>query len=234
MRTHAQIHAAVIAASLAAVLACDAQAAVISTVTNVSLPGLSTSTIGPVGATPAPNNDNATVASPNAIPYTVFFNALGPLDVEFMTSASGGTTEYTFTQTFVNNTGQAWTGFTFELGYGFGQAFTASGGADGLDFDLPGADPAPFASLFTSLIHLDDRMEWSGGSVPSVGGLAFTFSIDVPDGLATFHPDSVNRFTLRQTPVVATPVPEPSSMLLLGWGMLALLPWRRRAAAEGR
>lgn len=231
MRIHHKVLAAATAASFAALFASGAPAATISSAATVALPGFSTGTIGPLGATPAPNNDNTVAASPNAIPYSVFFNTLGPLEVEFTTSNSGGTTEYTFTQNFVNNTGQAWTGFAFELGYGLHQAFTASSGADGLDFDTPGADPAPFASLFTTLVHLDDRIGWSGGSVPSIGSVVLTFSVDVPDNLAAFHPDQASRFTLRQTPLVATPVSAPPSLLLLGWGVLALMPWRRRAAA---
>jgi len=208
----------------------SAQAGVIASATTTVLPGSSTATIGPVGAPPAPNNDNATAASPNTVPYSVFFNgALGPLLVEFATNNSGGTTEYLFTQNFVNNTGQVWTGFVFELGYGLGAGFTPSGAADGLDFDWPNADPTPTASLFSLLSHQSDRIEWSGGSVPSVGVLTLTFAIDVPDSLAAFNPSQVNRFTLRQTPIVATQsVPEPSSLLLLGSGLLALVSWRRK------
>jgi hypothetical protein len=206
-----------------------AQAGVITSVTSTVLPGSSTSVIGPVGATPAPNNDNAIAASPNTVPYSVFFNgAPGPLQVEFATDNSGGTTEYRFTQTFVNNTGQVWTGFVFELGYGLGAAFTPSGAADGLDFDWPNADPSPTATLFSALSHQGDRIEWSGGTVPAVGVLTLTFAVDVSDGLAGFHPGQLNRFTLRQTPIVGTqPVPEPSSLLLLGVGMLALFSCRR-------
>lgn len=234
MRIPSKVHAAAVAASFAVLFTSGAPAATISSAGTVSLPGFSTGTIGPLGATPAPNNDNAAAASPNVVAYSVFFNTLGPLEVEFITSNSGGTTEYSFTQNFVNHTGQAWTGFAFELGYGLNQAFTVSSGADGLDFDTPGADPAPYASLFTTLVHLDDRIGWSGGNVPSIGSLALAFSIDVPDNLAVFHPDQLNRFTLRQTPIVATPVPEPSSLLLLGWGVLALAPWRRRAISGPR
>ena len=219
-----------VAALLASGLVGSAQAAVITSVTTTSLPGASTASIGPVGATPAPNNDNATAGSPNTVPYSVFFNgALGPLLVEFAANNSGGTTEYRFTQTFVNNTGLVWTGFVFELGYGLGAGFTPSGATDGLDFDWPDADPTPTASLFSVLAHQSDRIEWSGGNVPSVGVLTLTFAIDVPDNLAAFNPAQVNRFTIRQTPIVAThSVPEPSSLLLLGAGLLALVSWRRK------
>jgi hypothetical protein len=206
-----------------------AQAGVIASIATTALPGSSTSAIGPAVA-PLPNNDNVATASPNTVPYNVFFNgAPGPLDVEFATNNSSGTTEYRFTQTFTNNTGQVWTGFVFELGYGLSAGFTPSGATDGLDFDWPDADPTPTASLFSILSHQSDRIEWSGGNVPSVGVLTLAFAIDVPDGLVAFNPNQVNRFTLRQTPVVATQsVSEPPSLLLLSVGMLALLSWRRR------
>ena len=195
------------------------------------MPGSSTGAIGPAGATPSPNNDNAIAASPNTVLYSVVFNgALGPLQVEFATDASGGTTEYRFTQTFVNNTGQVWTGFVFELGYGLSDGFTLSGATDGLDFDWPDADPAPTASLFSMLSHQSDRIEWSGGGIPTAGVLTLTFAIDVPDNLFASNPGQVNRFTLRQTPIAPTqPVPEPSSLLLLATGLLGWVSWRRRA-----
>jgi hypothetical protein len=207
----------------------SAQAGVITSITTSLLPGSSTGTIGPIGATPAPNNDNTAAASPNTVPYNIFFNTLGPMQVEFATNGSGSTTEYRFTQTFINNTGQVWTGFAFELGFGLGAAFTPSGATDGLDFDWPDTDPAPTASLFATLSHQSDRIEWSGGSVPSIGVLTFTFAIDVPDDLAAFNPNQLNLFTLRQTPIVDTlVVPEPSSLLLLGTGILALFSQRRK------
>jgi hypothetical protein len=134
---------------LASGLIGSAQAGLIASVTTLSLPGSSTGTIGPVGVTVAPNNDNATASSPSTLPYNIFFNTLGPLLVEFATSNSGGTTEYTLTQTFNDNTGHAWSGFVFEL---------------------------------------------------------------------------------RQTPIASTQaMPQPSSLLLLGAGILALISWRRRA-----
>lgn len=207
-----------------------AHAGTITSIGTASLPGSSTGSIGPLGVAPAPNNDNASGASPNTVPYNIFHNTLGTLEVEFVTSESGGSTEYRFTQTFINNTGQVWTGFEFLLGYGVGAAFTPSGADDGLDFDTPDADPAPTASLFTVLQHDSDRIVWSGGSVPSIGVLTLSFALDVPDDLAGFNPDQLSRFTLRQVPIVAAQeAPEPSSLWLLGAGVLGLAAWRRRA-----
>lgn len=206
-----------------------ARAGTLASITASSLPGTSTGTIGPIGTPAAPNNDNAVAASPNTVRYSVFFNAPGPVQVEFATESSGGSTEYRFTQSFVNNTGQAWSGFVFELGYGLDAAFTPSVAADGLDFDTPDADPAPTASSFAAVAHHADRMAWSNGSVPSIGVLNLGFSIDVPDNLAAVHPAGVSRFTLRQTPVVAAPVPEPSTLLTGAGGLLALIAARRRA-----
>lgn len=211
-----------------AVAALSADAAIIQTLTTVSLPGGSTGTIGNLGANPAPNNDNAAAASANTIPYTVFHNALGTMEVEFVAANSGGTTEYQITQTFINNTGETWIGFEFELGYGLGDAFTRSGAGDGLDFDTPDADPTPTASLFSVLLHESDFIRWTDGSVPSIGVLTLSFAIDVPDNLAAFNPAGLDRFTLRQSPIVAAQeVPEPSSLLLLGAGALGLVVRRR-------
>jgi hypothetical protein len=201
-----------------------ADAATITSLASSELPGGSTGTIGPVGSTPSPNNDNAAAASANVIPFSLFFNDLGTAEFEFIVANSGGTTEYRFTQTLVNNTGVAWSGFRFELGFGTGAGFVPSG-AIALDLDAPDQDPAPTSSVFTVLAHQVDVLDWSGGSVPSVGSVAFTFAIDVPDGLAISHPLGLDRFTLRQAP---TPVPEPGSLALLGFGLVGLASSSRR------
>ncbi len=213
--------------AIAVFLLCGAltqvRAGIISSASTVALPGSSTATIGPIGNNPAPNNDNDTTASPNLIPYTIFYNALGVgiADVEFIVSASGGTTEYRNTQTLINNTGETWTGFHFELGFGLGSGFVRSGPADFLDFDTPDLDPAATASVFTQLSHQADTVDWTGGTVPSIGVAAFSLAIDVPDNLTNFHPGGLNRFTLRQVPITA--VPEPGSLLLAGIGAICLL-----------
>jgi hypothetical protein len=87
--------------------AAEAAAATIGSFGTSVFPGSSTGTIGPVGATLAPNNENAASPSPNVIPYSIFFNSPGTLDVEFVFANSGGTTEYRFTQTLINKTGAA-------------------------------------------------------------------------------------------------------------------------------
>jgi hypothetical protein len=205
-----------------------AGAATLASFGTIALPGFSTGTFGPI-STAAPNNDNAVAASPNAVPVSVFFNTQGTLDMEFVLASSGGTTEYAFTQTLVNNTGTAWTGFRYVLGYGTGAGFVASTLADGLDFDTPDADPAPAANGFPLLIQAPDMLEWSGGTVPSVSGLAVSFAVDVPDGLAAFNPSGENRFTLRQVPVGAVmAIPAPGSLVVLGPALGLLLLGRRR------
>jgi hypothetical protein len=208
---------------LGAGLAGAASAATIANVTSTSLPGLSTSSIGPVGATPSPNNDNTPVSSPNVLPASIFFNAMGTAEYEFGVSNSGGTTEYTFTQAITNNSGPAWSGFRFELGYGTGAAFASAG--SGVSFDVPSRDPSPLSSRFITLDHQAAQLDWSGAAVPSAGQVVFSFAVDVPDGLAALHPLALDRFTLRATPLAA--VPEPPALLLMCGG-LALMGWRCR------
>lgn len=185
-----------------------AEAAIITSLGSLSLPGSSTGTVGPVGATPSPNNDNATDPSPNIIPYSVFFNTPGTLETAFLLQPSGGTTEYQITQQFVNNTGLAWQGFVFELGFGTGSAFIRSTLADELDFDAPTLDPPPLSPAFPLLDAMPDSLAWSGATVGSIGSARFSFAVDVPDGLQAF--------TLRQIPIVTpVPVPEPATGALL-------------------
>jgi hypothetical protein len=185
-----------------------AEAAVITSLRSVSLPGSSTGTVGPVGATPSPNNDNAIDPSPNTIPYSVFLNTPGTLETEFLLQPSGGTTEYRITQQLVNNTGLAWQGFVFELGFGTGSAFIRSTLADELDFDASRFDPGPVSPAFPFLDATPDRLAWSGATVGSIGSATFSLALDVPDGLQAF--------TLRQIPVgTPVPVPEPAPGALL-------------------
>ena len=216
-----------IALSLLSGAAAHAGAATITNISVFSLPGFSTGSVGPVGLTPNPNNDNAIAESPNTIPSSIFLNTFGISEVEFILAPSGGTTEYRFTQALVNNTGLTWTDYHFELGFGTGAGFVRSGAIDLLDFDTPDMDPSPTSSVFTVLDHQPDTLDWSGGSVPAISSVFFTLAFDVPDGLEAFNPSGLNRFTLRQFPTTAS-IPEPGTLLLVGAGIAGVVATRRR------
>jgi hypothetical protein len=208
-----------------------AQAALITGFGTILAPG--SGSAGPTGLNPAPNNDNTVAPSANAMGANFFFTSLQPVDIEFVVANSGGTTEYFFTDIFTNVDTLPWLGFTMELGFGTGADFVRVPGTVGLDFDMPNGDPQPTSSVYSDLDHLSNVIRWTGGTVnPLVGGsgapftVIFTFSFDVPDGLASLHPQGLNRFTLRQTPLT-TAVPEPASAALFGFG-LALAALRRR------
>ncbi|MEA5603562.1 PEP-CTERM sorting domain-containing protein [Nostoc sp. UHCC 0252] len=183
-------------------------------------------------ATPFPNNDNSTTASQNQIlnfpglscsPKT--FQAIAPIDTQLFVEPSGGTTEYFFTETAVNNTNSTWDGFSFQIGFGVNDNFAppelilVPTGTVIPDFDFNGSssDPEPTSSKFTQLIQDSSfGFQWSGGSVAPGESVDFTFSVDVPDDLA--GNDFYNSFTIRQLPN-AESIPEPASTS----GFLALL-----------
>jgi hypothetical protein len=234
------LHLTAMAAAVLAGVPAHAESAVITSVSQFLLPGFSTGSLT-VAPAASPNNDNTAAPSPNTIAtggLGVFLNAggFGILDYEFNLADSGGTTEYLFTTNVVNNSGIAWDDFHFQLGFGTGGAFVPVGAGVGLDFDTPGADPAPTSTVFPVLNHQANVVEWSGATVNFLGGsagapfsVAFSLSIDIPDGLAAIHPDGMNRFTLRSFPT-AQQIPEPAAAALLGVG-LAWATLRRRSRA---
>jgi len=140
------------------------------------------------------------------------------METEFVLANSGGTTEYRFTQTLINNTPNAtWTGFRFELGFGTGANFVLSQLADTLQFDSFENNSTATSNRFA--LTLDDMktLDWGGASLPRISSATFSFAIDVPDGLANANPSGLNRFTLRQTPLEAgAATPEPATTLLVG------------------
>jgi len=186
-----------VAALLVAVT--DSPAATIKSVSLFSLPGFSTGSAGPFGSTPVVNNDDDPGASPNVIPFSVFFNSPGAMETELILENSGGTTEYRLTDTFVNTRNAPWTGFRFELGFGTGASFVQAGD---VCFDLLNGHSTATSPVFTLVADSSRQLDWTVGAAPLVA--PFAFAIDVPDGM--------DRFTLRQTPLVAAPVPEPLTL----------------------
>jgi hypothetical protein len=175
----------------------------------------------------APNNDDVAGLSPNGVFVTQKdYEAIGPVDLVFDVTATGGVTEYAFTEGVFNDTGLAWGSYHIELGFGHDAGFVKSPAGDGLDFDSPDFnsplffDPAP--GFFPSATATEDDIYASGGVMPylSFAGY-FRFSVDVPDGMTSF--------TIRQSPLA---VPEPSTFILATFGLAAITRCRRRRTSS--
>ncbi len=170
-----------------------------------------------------PNNDNVAGTSPNLFFLTQKnYVGIGPVDLVFGVSDTGGTTEYDFVEGVANSTGLDWGSYHLELGYGIAGDFVKSTSIDGLDFDSPDFDSPvdfnPSPGIFPTAVVTEDDIYASGGVMPT-GTFAgyFEFHIDVPDG--------ITEFTLRQSPVA---VPEPSTWALASIGVFTYLLLGRR------
>jgi MYXO-CTERM domain-containing protein len=171
----------------------------------------------------APNNDNVAGPSPNDVFVTQKnYFGIGPVDLVFTVSNTGGVTEYQFREGVFNNTGLDWGAYHLELGFGTGTAFEKSTAGDGLDFDAPDYDSVfnfnPGPGIFPTVSVTTDDVYASGGVMPwlTFAGY-FRFAVDVPDG--------ITEFTIRQSPV---PVPEPSTVTIAALGVVVLAGFARR------
>ncbi len=176
-----------------------------------------------VGPLVNPNNDDVAGASSNTVFVTQKdYFAIGPVDIEFTVTNSGGVSEYLFTEGVYNNTGVNWGAYHIELGFGHGVGFVASTSGDGLDFDSPNFNSPfnfnPGGSFFSSVSVMEDDVFASAGVMPylSFAGY-FRFTVDVPDGITSF--------TVRQSPVA---VPEPSSFALIASAAAVVAFLKRR------
>jgi hypothetical protein len=165
--------------------------------------------------------------APNLV--SLGFQATGPVDVVCQVSNSTGTTEYGLRALIANNGSmEGWQGFQMQLGFGVGSGFVLSTLADDLDFNAPTYDSFIEESGFSSLpfssysLNLQpDSAIWTFLPIIWPSGFATTMlrTLDVPDGLSSFHPSGLNEFTIRLTPI---PVPEPAAIQIAA-GMLLML-----------
>lgn len=220
--------------SLAAGIGGHADAGLIAGLDSVSGPGLGTATGSSTTAT-ANNDNNAGAASGNHLSLIKTFARIAPIDMVFDVLNTRGTTEYSVGDSVRNMTGQAWGDFTLILGFTDARGEFLPLTRDlatglGLDFDTPHKDPAPSSTVFGApLIHDPNLLAWKSATVqvPNGGLVSFDFRLDIPDNIGTLHPGGLDEFTIRQIP---SPVPEPSSLLLIGGAIAALLAalrWHR-------
>lgn len=172
----------------------------------------------------------------NSIARKSFFDGICDSDVQFMVSNTAAITFLAFTESVVNLTGQTWIDYHIRLGFGSGQNFISSNPQDGLTFPIA---PAPTSDKFINLTRTGDNLSWDQGSVND--NVAFTFTIAIPNFNTSMPEQAITpcpagqqapcyTFTLRQTPTV----PEPTTFLLVGTGVIGILLFRRRRRYSGQ
>ncbi len=147
------------------------------------------------------------------------FTSVAPLSFSFDVDAAGGYTLHSdtgfnpsFTTGIVNDTGQVWSGFVFSV--------TSSIGA------APNA--IEVFNYFSPVTGASNTITLGDGSMPSGATLSVIFGVGTP---------SAGEIDVTYTPVVASSVPEPSSLVLLslaGIGGGAAYVLRRRSRRKAK
>lgn len=153
------------------------------------------------------------------------FDRLSPIHL-FLTVANTGSADldfYRFSATVENNTDRAWDGFLFALKRN--EAGLAT-------FSVPAT---PTATGFTTFTQGGKMLEWSGGTLAPGDFTTFIFGIIFAECTVwNTRSDAVQnanggyQIMLQQFPLVAKPVPEPGTVVLLGSGLLAVCGSCRR------
>jgi hypothetical protein len=169
------------------------------------------------GDTPSPNNDNVSDKI-NFLSQDLVFGQTGYIEVEYHVANSDGITEYWFEDRTTNSTGQNWTSYMFQIGFGTGTNFAEATvlAGEGLDFDWPSQDLTPRnegPTVFNSLSHEHSFIQWSGAPGHN-NGVTTThfFSVDLPDYDGAQMPESAiwrnaqgqiigYKMTIRRTPL---------------------------------
>lgn len=156
------------------------------------------------------------------------FNSICSMDIVFTVTNNGALGQVAFRETVANISGQTWTDFHMQLGFGFGSQFTPVPGNCGVGFTTV---PMPTSGSFNLRGVSSSSIDWGGGRpVPTGTSAVFGFSINVED-LSPCIPVGSRLpngyvFTLRETPTI----PEPTTMFLLGTGLAGIaIKLRKRA-----
>jgi hypothetical protein len=158
-----------------------------------------------------PDNDNSDTPGDNLIVVVKRIDFLSPIHIDFTVAPDGNryATEYEIVEFVDNNTGVDWYSYTFQI---IPELID-----DGLDFDTPNMDPIPSSTAFSTILHLEDMLMFSGG-LHSPGAESYIIRIDVPDNISSF--------TLMQSPAI---VPEPGTLAMMVIGLaLSAIGLRKR------